>query len=193
MPRIRHGIRKILARHRVGRLRHRRLHQSLAPALRRVIGPREFHDAEQLIAEPRKRPPQQMRRIFHSPLPPNPPMPFQRKSQPERGATCDQQPEPHRRRRFKKTVERKNEQVGNRDPEQRGEQTFREFDDPHATPEIGEFRFQNRRQIGVYKTRSVGLGQSWQRDGRCGPAATLRPKKSGKASAEKTCTKTIWP
>ncbi len=88
---------EILVLHRLRRLRHRRLHQPLAPPRRADSMPRQLHDAEQLIAQPRKRLPQKSRRVFQPALPPDPAMPLQRQGKPS--------PRPCRAARIKRAAQ----------------------------------------------------------------------------------------
>ena len=122
-------MREILILHRLRRLGHRGLHQTLAAALRRRAHARQLHDAEQLIAQPRKGPAQQPRGIFEPALPPDPAMPLQRKPQPQRGGASDQQQEPQPAGVSITAVQHEYRQIRKADAEQRR----REFL-PRASP-----------------------------------------------------------
>ena len=62
----------------------------------------------------------------------------------------EQQAEAHPAGRFKKAVEREDEQIRKRDAEQRGEQPLRQLHHPDPAPEIGELRFEDGWEIRIH-------------------------------------------
>ena len=131
--------------HRLRRLRHRRLHQPLA-ASGAEVHPRQFHDAQQLVAQARHLLAQQARRILQPALLPHPTMPFQRQPQAQHRRTGEQQQPAHPARRVKQTVQREHQRVAHGQAEHRRQQAFQKLDDPHPASKIRELGLKRRRE-----------------------------------------------
>ena len=144
MPRLWHRIRKILVLHRVRRLRHGGLHEPLAA--RGIVMPRKLHDAEQLIAEPRKGALQQPRRIFQLPLPPHPAMPFERQTEPEHRRTTQHERPAHPRGRFHHAIQHKQHDPRHQQAHEAREHTLQHLHHPNATTKVRELGLQDRRK-----------------------------------------------
>ncbi len=146
MARLRHRVGEILVLHGVRRLLHRRAHEPLAAPGRGLVVPGQFHDAQQLVTQPRESPPQQPRGIFQATLAPDPPVPFQRHPKSEHRAARAEQHQTQPARRLANAVQREDQQVRQHDAEDRGEDRLGKLDDPDAPPEVGELRFEHGRE-----------------------------------------------
>ena len=143
MPRLRHRVGKILVLHRLRRLRHGRLHESLAA--RGIVMPRKLHDAEQLIAEPRKGALQQPRRIFELPLTPHPAMPFERQTEPEHCRTTEHERPAHPRGRLHHAIQHEQHDPRHQQAHETSQNALQNLHDPNATTKVRELGLQDRR------------------------------------------------